>query len=106
MKLSKNDQTNKARGSWKFNASLLRNEEYCGYIKKKKIEDIKNDNELLMAIPKWEYLKCTIRKYSVTFSKKLTEERKGDETKLIKKLLEYYSELDWSAEDKHYWKNY
>lgn len=39
-------------------------------------------------------------KSHLTFSKKLNEERKADETKLIKELLSCYSKLNWSAEDK------
>lgn len=99
LKLTNKNKTNKSEGYWKFNANLLTNEEYCNSILKNNF-DIKNDNSLVTSIQKWEYLKFTIRKHSITFSKKLNEERKADETKLIKELLSYYSKLNWSAEDK------
>lgn len=99
LKLTKSNTSNKSKGYWKFNANLLTNMEYCSNIKNI-ILDIKKDDKLATSIQKWEYLKFTIRKYSITFSRKLNREKKADETKLVKELLSYNSKLNWSAEDK------
>ncbi len=63
--------------------------------------NIKNDNKKVISVQNWEYLKFTIRKYSITFSKQLNEERKANETKLVTELLSFYSKLNWSVEDKN-----
>ena len=71
----KNEESNRGRGFWKFNNSLIEKEEYFHQMKKS-ISDILNElfNEnILDDQVKWEYLKYHIRKYTVNFSKKLAK---------------------------------
>lgn len=95
--MSSQSLSRRRKDYWKFNSSLLRNE-FCSKIKEL-ISDTKN-NTNLSNIQKWEYLKFLIRKFSITFSKKLQLENKAKENNLIKSLLNYYSKVNWSEEDK------
>ena len=62
--------------------------------------DIKNDHTADTPIQKWEYVKISIRKYSITFSKKLKMEKRAQETSVVKELMILYSKLHWNEEDK------
>lgn len=84
---------------WKFNSNLLYNKEYCSNVSKI-ILDIQNDESLHSAVQKWEFLKFSIRKYSISFSKKLKREKLERETHLINAILSYYNKMDWSEEDR------
>ena len=71
----KNEESNRGRGLWKFNNSLIENEEYVHQMKKfisDTLNELFNENVLDDQV-KWEYLKCNIRKYTISFSKKLTK---------------------------------
>lgn len=99
LKISKNDTINKFKGYWKFNSNLLKNNKYCKSVEKI-IQDIKNDANLVTAIQKWEYFKFTVRKFSISYSKKLQKERQIEETKLTTELISYYHKSEWSEDDK------
>ena len=71
----KNDESNRDRGFWKFNNSLIENEEYVHEMKKF-ISDTLNElfNESILGDQvKWEYLKYNIRKYTINFAKNLAK---------------------------------
>lgn len=77
----------------------LRNAEYCNFIKKL-ILDIKNDDAFSTSISKWEYLKFSIRKTSIAFGKKLNKQRREEETNVVKDLMNLYSKLNWTDDEK------
>ena len=67
----RNDATPfKGPGFWKFNTSLLEDENYVSEMKIL-IEKLTNENENQAMNPNtfWEWLKYNIRKHSMTFSK-------------------------------------
>ena len=71
----KNEESNRGRGFWKFNNSLIENEEYDQQMKKY-ISDTLNEllyENVLDDQIKWEYFKYNIRNYTSNFSKKLSK---------------------------------
>ena len=64
----KNEESNRGRGFWKFNNSLIENKEYVQQMKDT-LNEIFNENILHDQI-KWEYFKYKIRNYNNNFSKK------------------------------------
>ena len=99
-------KSNESKGLWKFNNSLISNEDY---VKKMKIHisDILNslhkenivDDQVI-----WEYLKYEIRKFTIQYTKRLAKalrnEREYLEEKL--KLLEQNSESNLSDNPEYY----
>ena len=75
LKLKNRDQNNTFKDYWKLNYQLLRNAEYCNFIKKL-ILDIKNNDAFSTSISKWEYLKFSVRKTSIAFGKKLNKQKR------------------------------
>ena len=68
------------KGLWKFNKSLIKNENYLEEMKKK-IKSVLNDlNQNNIENPQfcWEYLKYEIRKFSIHFSKNLARNLKKE----------------------------
>ena len=104
--LSKLDEFTKGKGLWKFNNSLISNEENVEKMKNH-ISDILNflnnenikDDQVI-----WEYLKYEIRKFTIQFSKRLAktlrEERECPERKL--KILEQNSEYNLNNNPEYY----
>ena len=73
----KNEESNRGRGFWKFNNSLIENEEFVQQMKKyisDTLNELFNENILDDQI-KWEYFKYSIRKYTINFSKKLAKNK-------------------------------
>ena len=71
----------RGKGFWKFNNSLISNDEY--------VEKIKNQiSETLHMLDylRWEFLKYEIRKFTINFSKKLVKEENKDRNYLEKEL--------------------
>ena len=70
----KNEESNRGRGFWKFNNSLIENEDV--HEMKKIISDtlkeLFNEN-ILDGQVKWEYLKYNITKYIINFLKNLAK---------------------------------
>ena len=99
LRLKNRNSNNKPKDYWKFNSQLLKNSEFCRSIKTL-ILDIQNDDSIDKPILKWEYLKFSIRKHSITFGKKLNKEKKPQEASVVKELMTLYSKLNWSEEDK------
>ena len=68
----------KCAGFWKFNNSLLFNEN-CTVSLKKLISDTKtkfNSDDFADSQVKWEFLKYEIRKFAIEFSKRLARDRR------------------------------
>ena len=81
-------------GHWKFNNSLLSDTEYITMITDLIVEishNCTNENPA----SQWEFMKYSIRKSSIDFSKKKARERRKSETNLIKEIArleqKYYS---------------
>ena len=104
--LSKLNEFTKGKGLWKFNNSLISNEDYVEKMKNH-ISDILNflnnenikDDQVI-----WEYLKYEIRKFTIQYSKRLAktlrEERECLERKL--KILEQNSESNLNNNPEYY----
>ena len=79
----KNDQKSSGPGFWKFNNSLLDNEEFVTHLKfsliyaKEKHRDIE-DKRLL-----WEKIKLEIRDFCIRFCKRISKDKKGKEIDLL-----------------------
>ena len=71
----KNEESNRGRGLWKFNNSLIENEEYVLQMKKFILDTLNElfTENILDDQVKWEYLKYNIRKYTIKFSKELAK---------------------------------
>ena len=66
----------KGPGMWKFNNSLLQNEEYCLQLNET-IDNLTLDLEnIIDPQMRWEFLKFEIRCFSIKFSKKLAKEKR------------------------------
>ena len=71
----KKKESNRGRGLWKFNDSLIENEAYVHQMKKfisDTLNHLFNENVLDDQV-KSEYLKYNIRKYTIIFSKTLVK---------------------------------
>ena len=69
------------RGLWKFNKSLIKNENYREQVRtliENVLDNLDPDNQLFC----WEYLKYEIRKFSVHFSKDIARNKKTETMKL------------------------
>ena len=73
-----NKESNRVSGFWKFNNSLIENEEYVLQMKTFILDTLNElfNEKILDDQVKWEYLKYNIRKYSIKFSKKLAKSAK------------------------------
>ena len=66
------------KGFWKFNSSLLKDENCCQNIRAMLGEPL-NDPEIQSYVNKWEFFKDKVRKYSISFNKEkalITRKRK------------------------------
>ena len=71
----KNKESNRGRGFWKFNNSLIENEEHVLQMKKlvsDTLDELFNENILDDEV-KWEFFEYNIRKCTINFSKKLAK---------------------------------
>ena len=87
----KNEERNRGRGFWKFNNSLIENEEYVQQMKKyisDTLNELFNENILDDQI-KWEYFKYNIRNYAINFSKKITKNTNKKSVDLESKLKHF-----------------
>ena len=87
----KNEESNRGRGFWKFNNSLIENEEYFQQMKKyisDTLNELFNEN-ILDAQIKWEYFKYNIRNYTIAFSKKLAKNTNKNSVDLESKLKHF-----------------
>ena len=83
-----NSQKKPGPGFWKFNNSLLENEEFVLNLKffliHAKEEHSKTDDKRLY----WEMIKMEIRDFCIRFAKRLSKNRKNKEIDLLRKLNE------------------
>lgn len=84
LKLGARVENNRRKGYWKFNATLLENEDYCNMVREI-IRVIENDNSFA-DINKWEFLKFKIRTATISFSKKLNRVRKEKEQNIFQEI--------------------
>ena len=106
--ISKRNEFNKGRdrGLWKFNNSLISSTDFLDQIKQL-IENIKqqqlSESDQTDQI-KWELLKYEIRKFAITFSRKISQNTKRSQCELEKKLKELESNLNSEANFNEYTK--
>ena len=87
----KNEESNRGRGFWKFNNSLIENGEYVHQMKKfisDTLNELFNENILDDQV-NWEYLKYNFRKYTINFSKKLAKNTNKNIVDLETKLMHF-----------------
>ena len=78
----------RGKGLWKFNKSLIKNENYREQMKtliKHVLYNLDQDN-IVDPQFRWEYLKYEIRKFSIHFSKGIARNKKTEKTNLENKL--------------------
>ena len=106
--ISKRNEFNKGKGKglWKLNNSLIYNTDFVKQMKQL-IENIKqqqlSESEQTDQI-KWELLKYEIRKFAITFSRKISQNTKRSQCELEKKLKELESNLNSEANFNEYTK--
>ena len=79
----------RGKGLWKFNKSLIKNENYREQMKtliKHVLYNLDQDN-IVDPQFRWEYLKYEIRKFSIHFSKGIARNKKIERTYLENKLI-------------------
>lgn len=79
------DHSSRKKGYWKFNASLLKYEDYCNGVKNL-INEIAQDNNIISYTQKWEFLKYKIRQYSISFGKSIKNTKNLEEDQIIKEI--------------------
>ena len=95
----KNNQKSSGPGFWKFNNSLLDNEEFVTHLKfflthaKEKHRDTK-DKRLY-----WEMIKMEIRDFCIRFSKQVAKAKRKREIDLLSKLKQLNERLDHNHQD-------
>ncbi len=85
-------------GFWKFNSSLLSNQEYVNYIKdciNRTVEDNVNLNPSLL----WEMIKLNVRSASIRFAVENKRKQKITELKLCKEISQLEEDFDKSQND-------
>ena len=106
--ISKRNELNKGkgRGLWKFNNSLISNTDFVKQMKQL-IENIKQQQLSESGQTdqiKWELLKYEIRKFAITFSKKISQNTKRSQCELGKRLKQLESNLYSEANFNEYTK--
>ena len=92
--ISKSKNCIHGHGFWKFNSSLLSDQNYVTKAKNLIQTFQSNQDFVLNAQLKWELLKYEIRKFTINYSKKLAKERKENKTLLVNKLKELEGNLN------------
>ena len=92
--ISKSENRIHGHGFWKFNSSLLSDQNYVTKTKNLIQTFHSNQNLIPNAQLKWELLKYKIRKFTINYSKKLAKERKENKTLLENKLKELEGNLN------------
>ena len=92
--LSKEKNTIRGTGLWKFNSSLTKDQNYKTEIKNL-IRIFSNENELLLNHQlKWELLKYEFRKFTIKYTKYVAKEKRQLKTKLESQLKKLEVKLD------------
>ena len=92
--ISKSKNRIPGHGFWKFNSSLLSDQNYVTKTKDFVETFLSNQNLIPNAQLKWELLKYEIRKFTINYSKKLAKGRKENKTLLENKLKELEGNLN------------
>ena len=86
--VQKIEESRKGPGYWKLNTSLLANEDHINMIKTEMPTWIKDGKILVDERSKWDWVKYSIRKHSILFSKELAKSKRDKENKLNNKYKE------------------
>ena len=99
---SKNPETTRGNGLWKFNNSLCNNIDYTTKLKnhltysEKILKENITDEQMI-----WEYIKYEIRKFSISFSKQYAKDKRTKTFILEKKLKQLEVNANFNFDD-HY----
>ena len=94
LSLSKEKGNIRSKGFWKFNSSLIKDQNYINENKDLiRNFDTKNDCAFSQQL-KWEFLKYEIRKFTVHYTKSLAKERKQKVSNLESELKNLEISLD------------
>lgn len=85
------------KGYWKFNASLLKNEDYCNKIRNL-IEVYKNEDSVGDYTRRWEFTTFKKRQFTITFGVELSRKRKEYESNLLQEINSCCSKADLNSQ--------
>ena len=84
----------RGKGFWKFNSSLIKDQNYITEITKL-IRNFSNENEFLFNCRlKWELLKYEVRKFTIKYTKNVAKEKRQQRTNLENQIKELEGKLD------------
>ncbi len=76
------------KGYWKFNSTLLNCQAYCDGIKSL-IAEVMAEDDIILYVSKWEFLKFKIQEFSIHFGKSFNRSSNIAELNLIKEINIY-----------------
>ena len=94
-----NNRRTRPNKYWKFNSSLIKNDDYCQMIKIL-IKEIINSEDITTPVKKWEFMKYKIRQITISFSKQIKKDLEKKELDIIKQLNLYSNKLNPTEDDK------
>ena len=92
--LSKEKNTIRVKGFWKFNSSLTKDQNYIIEIKKLILNFSSKNESLFNCQLKWELLKYVVRKFTIKYTKNVAKEKKQQRTNFEKQLKKLQGNLD------------
>ena len=98
------DMPTRGKGFWKFNNSLISNDEYVEKMKNQISETLHmlDQDKITDKHLRWEFLKYEIRKFTINFSKKLVKEENKDQNFLEKELKKLEKNLNNLQTNEYY----
>ena len=98
------DMPTRGKGFWKFNNSLISNDEYVEKMKNQISETLHmlDQDKITDKHLRWEFLKYEIRKFTINFSKKLVKEENKDRNFLEKELKKLEKNLNNLQTNEYY----
>ena len=97
------DNTPSGPNFWKFNNSLLKNENFTKGLKHYLKNDIKKEcKDIKCNQVKWEYTKFKIKQYSIKKSKEIASDRRKTEKNLTEKIFELENVLSTQPNEQNY----
>lgn len=88
------------KGYWKFNARLLKNEDYCVQIREL-IKENEDNESFRNNMSRWEFIKFKIRQFTIKFSKKLSREKREYESNLFREINMCCSKVELNSQEKN-----
>ncbi len=99
LELKPKTNLNKRNTNWKFNADLLKSDDYCKKIKELLLE-IKFDTAMGSYSNRWEFFKYKVRQISIEFGKQRSKEMREQELNLVQEIDECCKRTPMSDKDR------